>query len=131
VELSSQGQPGSLSPFKQHQVLCLFQEALTNVAKHARAGNVNIDLTWTAEALTIQLADDGQGFEPHSLRINGHLGLLIMQERAQEINAQFTLASRPGAGSQVILRVPLNHMAPPLVLAGADGGAVYAETANC
>lgn len=131
VELTSEGQPGSLSPFRQHQILCLFQEALANVAKHARARNVNIDLTWTAEALIIQLADDGQGFEPHAIRPNGHLGLVIMQERAQEINAQFSLASCPGAGSQVILRVPLHHIPPPLVLAGADQAAVHVESANC
>lgn len=108
VKLTKQGQSHPLSPLIQHEVLSLFQEALANIAKHARARHVGILLIWAADALTIKLLDDGRGFEPEAIQPNGHLGLTIMQERAEEINATLTLTSRPDTGTQVTLQLPLS-----------------------
>jgi signal transduction histidine kinase len=108
VKLTNEGQSHPLSPLMQHEVLSLFQEALTNVAKHARAQHVGILLTWAADALTIRLLDDGQGFEPEAIQPNGNFGLTIMQERAEEINGTLTLTSRPDIGTQVTLQLPLS-----------------------
>ena len=115
VEFTNMGQSQPLAPFIQHQVLYLFQEALTNIAKHAQARHVGIDLTWAANALTITVSDDGCGFESGAIEADGHFGLRVMQERAEAINGYLTLASRPNAGTELILRLPLDPVAkiPP------------------
>jgi len=108
VQLTSDGQPRPLSPVVQQQVLYLFQEALINVEKHAQARQVAISLAWAEEALTITLSDDGCGFEVGTPQVARGYGLTIMQDRAQEINGRLSLISHPGAGTKVILRLPLN-----------------------
>ncbi len=107
VQLSSEGRTRALHPIVQQQALYLFREALNNVVKHASAGHVDIHLSWGESALTITLADDGCGFAVGELVPEGHYGLGMMQERAHEVNGQLTFRSRPGAGTQVALRVPL------------------------
>jgi two-component system nitrate/nitrite sensor histidine kinase NarQ len=106
VELTSEGKPRALSALTQHQVLYLFQEALTNVARHSQAQHVGINLTWGVDDLTVILSDDGQGFEANTLQPDGHFGLTIMQERAEEINGSLTITSRPRAGTEITLWLP-------------------------
>jgi PAS domain S-box-containing protein len=118
VQLISQGQPRPLSPVVQQQLLYLLQEALNNVEKHAEAGQVNINLAWGEDALTVSLSDDGQGFDPGSIRSDSHFGLAIMQERAQEINGQLTLTSCPDMGTELVLRLPV----PPASLSATPCG---------
>jgi PAS domain S-box-containing protein len=108
VNLVNEGQPRRLSPIVQHQVLYIFQEALGNVVKHANAQRVEVKLDWAEDNLTITLADDGCGFDPNIFLADGHYGLTIMQERAEEINGFLSITSRPTAGTELILRLPLN-----------------------
>jgi len=107
VQVTSEGQPCPLSPIVQQQLLYLLEEALVNVEKHADAQLVDIDLVWGQDALTISLSDDGVGFDPQGISSEGHFGLAIMHERAREINGRLTLASCPTAGTQLVLRLPL------------------------
>lgn len=111
VELNSQGQVRPLSPIVQQQTLFLFQEALANVIKHARASRVSINLDWTGDDLVITMVDDGRGFETNLPRPDGHLGLTIMQERAEEIGGFLSVASASGEGTKITLRLPLPEMA--------------------
>lgn len=113
VQFSSKGRPRALSPILQQQLLYLLQEALINVEKHAGARQVEIEVAWQEDALVITLADDGKGFDPHDVPPTGHFGLAIMRERARETRAQLTLNSRPGHGTQVIVRLPLYDSAGP------------------
>ncbi len=108
VRLSSEGSASALHPVVQQQILFLFREALNNAVKHADAQQVGITLSWGESALTITMTDDGCGFGVGDLAGDGHYGLRMMQERADEINGQLTLSSRPDAGTQVTLRVPLS-----------------------
>jgi PAS domain S-box-containing protein len=108
VQLSSEGESRPLPPIVQQQILYFFQEALFNVERHANAQRVDINLLWGEDDLTIELADDGRGFEADALEDGEHYGLRIMQERAREMNGQLTLTSRPGVGAQVTLRLPLD-----------------------
>jgi signal transduction histidine kinase len=102
-----------LPPVVQQQLLYLFQEALNNVAKHAGAQQVDICLSWTEDTLTAALADDGCGFDVADMEwAPGHYGLRIMQERAEEINGQLTISSRPGRGTQLLLQLPLTNDHP-------------------
>jgi len=113
VQLTAEGQPRSLSPIVQQQVLYLFQEALNNVEKHARARQVDINLAWTQETLTIIFADDGCGFETSYPPPDGHFGLKIMQERAEEIKGDLSIVSKPDAGTKLTLRLPLTSISHP------------------
>lgn len=106
VQLISEGQPRSLSPIAQHQVLYIFQEGLSNIVKHANAQRVKLNLIWTEEMLTISLSDDGCGFKTNTARADGHFGLAIMQERAEEINGFLSIASNPHTGTELTLRLP-------------------------
>jgi PAS domain S-box-containing protein len=107
VQLSSEGSVQPLHPIVQQQILYLFQEALNNIAQHAGADRVDLDLSWTEDALTVNITDDGCGFDINAVELTGHYGLRIMRERAEEINGHLTLDSSPGRGTRITLRVPL------------------------
>jgi nitrate/nitrite-specific signal transduction histidine kinase len=76
------------------------QEALNNVAKHAGAAHVSVRLACEDDGVTLQIRDDGAGFDPSDVAPE-RLGLEIMQERAAAIGAAFTVDSQPGHGTQV------------------------------
>ena len=79
------------------------QEALNNVAKHAAASLVKIDLKHEDTAIELSIRDDGQGFDPEQT-ISGHYGLSMMQERAEGVGAQLSITSQPGHGTELIIR---------------------------
>ncbi|MYM88803.1 HAMP domain-containing protein [Rugamonas sp. FT82W] len=98
------------APFpREHQLQLLFivQEALSNVRKHASASQVWLRLK-DEQDFTLSIRDNGHGFDPAALASLGeaHVGLNIMRERAQRIDAQLHLKSAPGAGTEVLLRLP-------------------------
>jgi PAS domain S-box-containing protein len=86
------------------------QEALNNVAKHAQATRVEIRYAETADSLSLEIEDDGQGLDLEKVQLNGGWGLLIMRERAESIGARFDVDS--GSGRGVLLRVMLGAPAP-------------------
>ena len=93
------------APFpREHQLQLLFivQEALSNVRKHASARQVRIALT-DGEDFDLSIRDDGHGFDPKGLDAKGgaHVGITIMRERAQRIDARLDVESAPGAGTEV------------------------------
>jgi signal transduction histidine kinase len=97
---------------EQH-VLRIAQEAVTNAVKHAKAKIVSIELEGEEQLLPLRIKDDGIGFEPPRAFsvFGGHFGILGMQARAKRLRAEFILASSPGAGTQVEVRIPFvaNH----------------------
>jgi signal transduction histidine kinase len=107
VHFTNEGQPRPMSPIVQHQVLYIFQEAMSNVVRHANAQHVELSLVWAEDTLTIMLSDDGCGFDPTSALADGHFGLTIMQERAEEINGFLSITSRPAVGTELTLRLSL------------------------
>jgi nitrate/nitrite-specific signal transduction histidine kinase len=78
------------------------QEALNNVAKHARASQVRMQLHLQPGKVELIIEDDGGGFDPNALP-PGHLGLGIMKERAESIAASLRVDSRIGKGTQVLM----------------------------
>jgi signal transduction histidine kinase len=81
----------------------LSQEALSNVAKHAEASRVEIQLEYSPENVVLRIADDGHGFDPANV-MNGHSGLSMMHERAESIGVQLTVRSALGQGSTIEMR---------------------------
>ncbi len=114
IQLTSSGQARPLSPIIQQQILYLFQEALNNVEKHAQAQQVDINLVWAEDILSITLSDNGCGFETNTPLVDGHFGLVIMQERAEEVNGFLSITSNPGVGTQLTFKLPLTLPNPSL-----------------
>jgi signal transduction histidine kinase len=83
------------------------QEALNNIAKHAHARSVLIRLVARGTLLQLQVADDGQGFEPEQAQRAGGSGLGGMRERLRLYDGQLELHSAPGEGTRVRAIVPL------------------------
>lgn len=91
------------------------QEALTNVARHAKARRVNVRIRQTAAEVCLQVMDDGRSFNvKRLLESHGgtHLGLLGMKERLEMVGGSFLAESTPGKGTTITARIPL---APPPV----------------
>jgi PAS domain S-box-containing protein len=100
------------------------QEALNNIAKHARASRVEIDLRYDSGAASasslparasspeeigvgsveMRIRDDGRGFEADRPAVSGHYGLDMMRERAEGVGAELTVASETGRGTEVTVR---------------------------
>jgi hypothetical protein len=87
------------------EMLRILQEALNNVRKHARAHRVVVRLVQRRASVLLAVHDDGTGFDPTTVR-SGY-GRQSMHERARSIGARLTIASIPGRGTTVTLRVPV------------------------
>jgi len=87
-------------------LLRILSEALTNAARHAQAQRVLVTAARNNGVLLMTIADDGCGFDPSTVAA-GHFGLLGMRERARLIGGEVDLSSRPGAGTTVTARLPL------------------------
>jgi PAS domain S-box-containing protein len=94
----------------------IVEEALTNVMRHASASSVTITLRQSGDALSVEIEDDGEGFEPErrALTAGSGMGLLCMEERARLLDGTLRIESAPGKGAVVRAMLPI----PP------PGGAV-------
>ena len=80
------------------------QEALNNIAKHAQARHVEINLYAIHDRVVLDIADDGAGFDANEMSPNKkHWGLITMRERAEAVGIAFHLESAPGAGTRIVL----------------------------
>ena len=103
-EIEGDGMP--LQADVQVQVLHVVQEALSNVRKHAQAREVWVEVQQTPQ-WRVEVRDDGCGFEADGAGTDEtHVGLRIMRERAQNIGATVEVASVPGSGTCVVLKLP-------------------------
>jgi PAS domain S-box-containing protein len=87
----------------------IFQEALTNVARHAQARSVRASLTQTNEAIQLLVQDDGRGISEARLLARKSLGLLGMKERAFLVGGSLRITSGPGDGTRVEVEIPLGR----------------------
>jgi signal transduction histidine kinase len=85
----------------------IFQEILTNVARHSRATRVDIALEIGSEALTLEVVDNGVGIEQSEVGGRKSLGLLGMQERALLFGGEVRVTGRAGEGTRVAVSIPL------------------------
>ncbi|KQW93548.1 transcriptional regulator [Massilia sp. Root418] len=107
VELVADSDGAPLPREQQLQLLFIVQEALSNVRKHAGASQVKVQLQ-DRQDFSLSIEDNGAGFAPEKLpeRGEGHVGIHIMRERAQRIDARLEVQSSPGAGTRVELHLP-------------------------
>lgn len=89
-------------------ILRVIQEALQNVRKHASASSVRIRVVREKDLWTVEIRDDGRGFDPDATPVSGrrNFGLQFMRERADLIGARFEVRSRPDLGTVVRMAIP-------------------------
>ncbi|MGC9333857.1 MAG: GAF domain-containing protein, partial [Anaerolineae bacterium] len=90
----------------QQELYHIAQEALNNSLKHARAQHLGICLQLKEQAVYLEVADDGIGFDPAAASGRGGLGLPGMQERVQRLGGQLRIESAPGCGTRVSVEMP-------------------------
>ncbi|HZI51379.1 MAG TPA: ATP-binding protein [Terriglobia bacterium] len=94
---------------REAQKTCIYrvvQEALTNCARHARAGTVRVSLRMEGETIALSVSDDGIGFNTTGTMREG-LGLLGMRERVQALDGDLNISSVPGKGTVIRVQIPL------------------------
>jgi two-component system nitrate/nitrite sensor histidine kinase NarX len=96
-----------LSPIVQTQVIHIVREALANVRRHAQATRVWMRIQQVNGEACFTVEDDGCGFDPAAVAGEHHLGLTIMQARAERSGGHLTIDSAPHAGTRITLCLPL------------------------
>jgi nitrate/nitrite-specific signal transduction histidine kinase len=81
--------------------------ALTNVARHAKATRVRINLVVEDKAFQLRVEDNGRGMSPGALAGTYSLGLVGMRERASLLDGSFVISNTPGGGATVRVSIPL------------------------
>ncbi|MHC4065733.1 MAG: PAS domain-containing sensor histidine kinase [Planctomycetota bacterium] len=87
-------------------VFRIFQESLTNIARHARATLAEVSLQVNSQTLVLTVCDDGVGIAEEELSSSGSLGLVGMRERALGWGGELEISGSPAKGTTVILRMP-------------------------
>jgi len=94
-----------LAPDRRRHLLLIFKEALSNIARHARATEVRIAVRLSPSQLALSIRDNGVGFDP-GRESRGH-GLSSLRSRAAALGARLSIESAPGAGASIELAMPL------------------------
>ncbi len=112
VSFQASGSPRAYPARLEEQMLKIGREAIVNAARHAHADRIAIELESSESTLTLRVTDNGTGFDPDRLGVDGlpHYGLTGMRERAEDIGAEFSIASIEGQGTRVEATVPLQDM---------------------
>ncbi|SCE75725.1 Signal transduction histidine kinase [Micromonospora viridifaciens] len=113
-EMSTTGDPRPLHPEIEVTLLRAAQEALANVARHAGAARVGLTLSYMADVVTLDVRDDGVGFDVAEQsgtprRPDGGYGLTAMRQRVARVGGELAVESEPGGGTAVSASVPALH----------------------
>jgi signal transduction histidine kinase len=110
IEVTTTGTARPMHPEVEVALLRTAQEALTNVAKHAAASRVGLTLSYMEDVVTLDVRDDGVGFDPALVSADG-FGLMTMRQRVCRLAGALEVESEPGAGTAISASVPAIPMA--------------------
>jgi len=112
VSLQVEGRRQRLDPLVETVVFRVAQEAITNVARHARCDHAEVCLTFSSRQVSLQVQDEGIGFLPvQGSGLPQGWGLEGMRERTEAIGGRFILNSVPGKGTAIEITIPLSNTA--------------------
>ena len=111
AKLSVRGTESILSPVVIHQLVCICQEAVSNALRHGEPTAIEVALDYRDSLITLSVSDDGRGFEKRAENTPGHFGLSVMGERARKLGGELHVRSALGAGTQVLVEVPVPEQA--------------------
>jgi signal transduction histidine kinase len=106
VRLTARALPGAIPSGVALCVYRVVQEALGNVAKHAEAKRAVISISGSDDVLHVAIKDDGHGFDLDHAKGKG-LGLISMEERVRHLGGTFSISPKPGDGTRIDIRIPL------------------------
>jgi signal transduction histidine kinase len=112
VQIETTGRPMPLHTELEVTLFRIAQEALTNVAKHARASKAGVTVSYMDDVVLLDVRDDGIGFSPGSTPTGarsdtGHgFGLRAMEQRLRRVGGKLAIESTPGAGTAISASVP-------------------------
>jgi signal transduction histidine kinase len=106
-------EPLALDSGQSTAIFRIFQESLTNVARHAQATRVEARLERQGDQLIFEVHDNGSGFDAEQAKERRSLGLVGMQERALLLNGELKIEGIPGSGTTMRLRIPLPSSSLP------------------
>jgi signal transduction histidine kinase len=104
-----------------HELLAIAREALSNVARHARATRAAIEVRAAVGGYRVTIADNGVGFLTHRVLGPGHQGLRNMRERATALGGELAVESAPGRGTRIIVTVMPPAEGGPPTLSESNG----------
>jgi PAS domain S-box-containing protein len=111
IHFFSRNVPKRFAPEKELVIFRIAQEGMSNIVKHAKAKKVFVNLVGKEGELSLSVEDDGIGFDQKKIMKTTAeelpFGLLIMRERAEQIDGDFTLESQPGKGTHVLAEIPI------------------------
>jgi len=99
----------SLDPAAEHAVLRVTQEALGNAVRHGQPETILVRLGQVDGAVTVEIRDDGCGFDPQDIADRRGMGLALMQERVSELGGDLRVDAAPGKGTAVVVRLPADR----------------------
>jgi len=122
LEVETTGTHRALSEVTEENLLRISQAAVTNVIKHAGASEVKISLQYRDREVSLQIRDNGHGFNPdnYSGAGEGHFGLLGISERVKRLDGKFQITSAPGQGTCLDVRVPIRAEPEPPTAVAAE-----------
>jgi signal transduction histidine kinase len=110
IDFEKRGQQSRLQSTEELALYRIAQEALSNVARHARATQTWVMISFNS-TVVVEISDNGTGFDvpdsPAEFAPGGHFGLLGMYERAELIGARLEIVSTPGEGTHIKVELPL------------------------
>ena len=115
TDLRVKGEPSRLRPDIELSAFRIVQEATNNVVKHSDARRLMVTVAFSDSVLTLQINDDGCGFDPRLVDgqlAAGHLGLLGMRERATLVGGELAVRSEPGHGALIEACMPTSVLLP-------------------
>jgi signal transduction histidine kinase len=104
------GKPRALNPATQEQFFLIGREAIINALRHSTSTTIEVEVQYLRDLLCLLVRDNGCGINPDEiLRVrDSHWGLRRMRNRAENIGARFGIWSRPGAGTEVCVAMPVD-----------------------
>lgn len=108
--LTSRLGPKTLDPDRATALFRIFQEALTNVARHAQASRVTVTIEETKDSLTLSIEDNGRGIRAEELAQPQSFGLLGVRERVHLLEGDIDIRGIPGEGTHVAVRIPIGKL---------------------
>lgn len=106
------GEPQRLDVAQEHHLLHIGLEGLANALKHANARRIDIELRFRDHETDLVVRDDGRGLRPRAAGApDGHFGLQGVRERVDKLGGRLQIESEPGAGTQLIITVPVRRHA--------------------
>ena len=108
VQVDAEGIPDNLPDEYKTAIYRLVQEALHNAARHAHAKNIRVMARHNGDHISVEVADDGTGFDPERTR---GMGILGMEERVSRLEGKLAIDSTPGRGTTLRFELPLRRQA--------------------